>query len=339
MDRSTLNRRAVLKGSLAGTAFVTLASNGALAQSRPVLQWASSALGSTGYVIVSVLAAAANEFTETRNASMSTSGASENMVLIDEGIVDFGQTTSADYPPAYAGTGQFEGEPLEVWQLFAYTAWQLSPMVRSDSGITSLADFADRRIMPAMGGGTTHTMWRDIVTAAGMSEGDMSWTHGSWNETYDAMKKGAVDVIPVLLTNGRPSGRVTELEASGVDMTVLDIPEDVFTAVQENNPGILATTIEPSDATTAFVKSPTKMITLSGILGVNPNVPEDTAYEIVKAIMENLDYVHSKGSELADISPEFGVNNLMKGFPVHPGAARYFQEVGLWRDELTIGGQ
>jgi TRAP transporter TAXI family solute receptor len=308
-----------------------------MAQQRPVLQWASSSLGSTGYVIVSVLAATANKFTDTRNASMSTSGASENMLLINDGIVDFGQTSSADYPPAYAGTGQFEGDPLKVWQLFAYTAWQLSPMVRSDSGITSISELVGRRVMPAMGGGTTHNMWRDILAAAGISEDQVDWSHGSWSETYDAMKKNAVDVIPVLLTNGRPSGRVTELEASGVDMTVLDIPDEVFAAVQSSNPGILKTNMTPDDTSSKFVKKPTNMVTLGGILGVNPNVSEDVVYDIVKSIMENTDYVHSKGSEVADISPEFGVNNLMTGFPVHPGAARYFQEAGIWRDELTIG--
>ena len=343
-NKSTSNTFINRRGFLKSTAAIGLGMAGAgvfgsqTFAAKKSYQWASSSLGSTGYRIIGALAAGATKFSEGRHSSTSTAGASENMILIGSGEMDFGQTTSADYKPAHDGSGQFSGHDITVWQTFAYTSWQLSPMVRADSGIKTIADFAGKRVMPVKANGTTHVMWRDLFTAAGVAEDKIEWSFGSWTETYGAMKKGAVDVIPVLLTNGRPSGRVSDLEASGVKMRILDIPNSAFDAVKSKNPGILRSTVQPSDNTTKFVTEPTSMVTLAGIVGANPKVDADGVYDMMKGIMDNLDWLKSKGSELKDVSPEFGIANLMSGYPVHPGAARYYKEKGIWRDDLTVGG-
>jgi TRAP transporter TAXI family solute receptor len=317
-----------------------LAAVGALGKIDPALaakiyQWGSSSLGSTGYVIVSVLAATVTKFTKLRNSSLSTSGASENMLLLGEGVIDLGQTTSADWKPATEGLDSFAGKPVKLHQMFAYTAWQLSPMVKADSKIEKIEDLAGKRVMPVVGGGTTHLLWRELFTAAGMSEKDLRWSFGSWTESYGAMKANATDCVPILLTNGRPSPTVTELEAN-MQMRVLDIPQAVFDKAQKRNPGILSTVVEPGPKTSKYVTKPTRMVTLSGILGSNVQLPPDDAYTMVKAIMENLEFVHSKGTELRDIGPEFSAGNLMPLYPVNAGAARYFKERGVWKDGLVI---
>lgn len=304
----------------------------ALAQNK-ILQWGSASLGSTGYVIITVLAATVNKFSKLRNSALSTAGGAENMALIGEGILDFGQSTSTDWQPAIDGTGRYEGSPVKAYQMFSYTAWNLSPMVRADSGINSVQDLIGKKVMPASAGGATTGMWHTMFKAAGIFD-KVNWNYGSWNETYGAIKTGAADCIPILLTNGRPSARVRELEAAGIGMKVLDIPEDLLAKAQEMNPGLLSMVVEPGNV--KWLDKPTRLASIGGILAVHPRVDEETAYQVTKAVLDNVQYVTSKGSELQDVSLDFATKYLIPKYPVHPGAARYLKEKGVWRDDLTV---
>ena len=42
--------------------------------------------------------------------------------------------------------------------------------------------------------------------------------------------------------------------------------------------------------------------------------------------------------QFQDIEPEFGAANLVGGYPIHKGAARFFKERGLWTDEMIEAG-
>ena len=61
----------------AGAGSAVFRSSSVLAQQN--LQWGSSSIGSTGYVIMEGLANTVNRHTDLQNASMATSGGTENM--------------------------------------------------------------------------------------------------------------------------------------------------------------------------------------------------------------------------------------------------------------------
>ncbi|HEX6142753.1 MAG TPA: TAXI family TRAP transporter solute-binding subunit [Geminicoccaceae bacterium] len=325
--RRMLGGLGVLAAGAAGLPFARLTP----AEAQQLLQWGSSSLGSTGYVIIEALAWAANQFSETRNSSMSTAGGAENMALLQQGLLDFAQTTSSDWQPATAGEEPYP-EPVEVYQMFAYTLWNLTPMVAADSDIETLEDLKGRRVMPATAGGATAAMWQTVFEVAGLAE-EVDWTYGSWTESYNAMKSGAADCIPTLLTNGRPAPVLEELQTS-MDLRVLPVPDDLIAEAQERNPGILKATLTPKDW--AELQEPVTTLSISGILGVHPRIDEETAYAITQAVFDHVEEVRSKGVQLQDVALEFATQHLMPQYPVHPGAARYFKEKGVWRDDLQI---
>jgi uncharacterized protein len=326
-----LSRRDALRLGLAGTLAGTAAfrTTSVLAQQRS-LQWGSSSIGSTGYVIMEGLAATVNRHSDLQNASMATSGGTENMQLFHEGIIQFGQTTSTDWKPASEGQAPYP-EPITVHQMFAYTLFNCTPMVRADSDIRTLEDLRGRRCMPSPAGSSTATMWTVLFEAAGILD-DIEWTYGSWRETYDALRGQAVDCIPSLLTNGRPAPVMSELVAT-TPVRILPVSEELIARAQEINPGISLGVIPAASVET--IEEDANAASFSGVLGASPEVEEDVAYTVMSAIFDNVDEVRALGVQFEDIDLEFGAEYLVRGYPVHRGAARYFKEKGVWRDHMT----
>lgn len=330
-----LDRRSVLRGlsTTAGAVALSPLVGGAppsLAADR-VYQWGSSSLGSTGYQIITVLAATASKFSDDRHASLSTAGGAENMALLGQQILDFGQTTTTDWYPAINGLGRYEGNPVDAVQMFSYTIWQCTPMVRADSDIRTLEDLKGKRVMPATAGGATTGLWNTLFEAAGIKD-EVEWTYGSWRETYDSLASGAVDCIPSLLTAGNPSGILQQLETTH-DVRILPISEELVARAEEMNPGVKSAIITPE--TWSTLDEPTRMVSFGGVLATRPDISEDVCYTITKSIYENAEYVRDRGGiKLKDISLDFATEYLMSAYPVHAGAARYFKEKGVWRDDL-----
>ena len=323
-------RRALTLGGagLLGSGLV-MRSTGVLAQSS--LQWGSSSVGSTGYVIMEGLANTVNRHTDLQNASMATSGGTENMQLFAENVIQLGQTTSTDWQPASEGTSPYPA-PIEVHQMMAYTLFNCTPMVRADSDVQTLEDLAGRRCMPSPAGSSTATMWSVLFEAAGI-EGDVEWTYGSWRETYDALRAGSVDCIPSLLTNGRPSPILAEL-TSTVPVRMLPVPDEVLARARSLNPGIAAGTI-PAGVVPG-VEEAAEAASFSGVLGAQRDLDPEVAHQVMQAIFDNAEEVRSLGVQFEDIDLQFAVDYLLEGFPVSEGAARYYRDKGVWRDELTI---
>lgn len=327
-----LNRRSVLAGGAALSALGALGLAGrAIAQDR-VLQMGSASLGSTGYVIVETLSAIVNKHSDPklRTSSMSTGGGAENMALIGQGLLDFGQTTSADWHPAMNGLPPY-GEPIDVRQMFAYMVWSPTLLVRADSDIRSLDDLAGKRVATGPSGGSATRVYKSLFEAAGMSD-SVELHHGSWRGSYDAFKQGAVAAVSGIFTVGTPSPILQELEST-VEVRPLEMPPEVVSKASADNPGVL--TFELTPEKWPSIDQPVVSPAFAGILAAHPRVDTETAYNVTKAVYDHAEEVRKINNLMDNIDPEFATRYLMTGIPVNAGAAQYFKEAGTWRDELT----
>ena len=57
------------------------------------------------------------------------------------------------------------------------------------------------------------------------------------------------------------------------------------------------------------------------------DVPEETVYNLVKTMMENADALEAVHKNAAGTCPERGIEGALT--PMHPGAERYYKEVGV----------
>jgi uncharacterized protein len=301
----------------------------ARAQAAP-LRWGSASLGSTGYVIIEALASTVSRLSDVKGSSVATGGAVENMALIGRKEIDLGQTSSLEWPIAYAAGAPFK-QKIEPVQLLCYAIWSLHPIVRADSGIKTINDLVGKRVGPGPAGGNTALLWRLIFTKAGIYD-KVRWNFASWRETYDGMKAGALDCIGSILVDGRPSSILNELEST-VKVRPVVLEPDLIKEVQKDQPGAILHTVTPDRWTS--LDAPLATPAASGILGTRPEISNDTGYTIVKTIYDNADDIRKISKDLAMVRIDQATRFLLPGFPVNAGAARYYKEKGVWRNDLT----
>lgn len=115
------------------------------------------------------------------------------------------------------------------------------------------------------------------------------------------------------------------LSQMGEGLTLLSVTDEQA-AQFDGGAGILTTTTIPAGIYPG-VDAPVQTIALPNFLAVNANVPEEDVYWITRTLFENLPYLCEVNSAACAMSLETAAN----GLPValHPGAQRYFVEMGL----------
>lgn len=324
-------RRKMLKAALALAVTAAVPRPAASAPVKDLYRWGSSSLGSSGYVIMEAFAQTVNRHTAYRNSSLATAGTAENMFLIGRGDLEFAHSTSVDWAAALAGERPYK-QPVRANQLFAYAVWQQVPIVHADSDLQRLSDLAGRRFSPSMPGSGTAAMYNLLTDAAGLHD-RIKWRYGSWSEVYTAFRARQIDSVVGVLSSGTPSGGILQLEA-GLDLRVLEIPGEVLAQARGRNPGILEDSLDSDDwpVVSGIVRVPM----MTGIVATSLSVSAEVGYEVTRTILGRIAEVRQIGGPLRQFDEEMAVRHLIPTAPVNAGAAAYFKETGVWRDDLTV---
>ena len=82
----------------------------------------------------------------------------------------------------------------------------------------------------------------------------------------------------------------------------------------------------PSD-TYSFLEKDYQSFADYTILATSDAVSEETVYKMTRAIHENLDYINLVHAALKDLDEEVMAKKVR--IPLHPGAERYYREIGI----------
>jgi uncharacterized protein len=178
-----------------------------------------------------------------------------------------------------------------------------------------------------MGKQNSGTIGSNKVLLAGLDvdiEKDFKLVHAGYGPTADALANG--QAVGAGLGAGPPTGAVTKLMASNAGkFTILDVtPEQAAKMDGGRNlwvPYTIAAGTYPGQT------KDVKTIAQPNFLAVNADVDENHVYLLTKTMYENLGFL----SAIHPATKVMAVENAMAGLPVplHPGALRYYKEVGL----------
>jgi len=190
----------------------------------------------------------------------------------------------------------------------------------AESGIRTLADLKGKRLSVGAARSGTDRIARAILKAAGMSYKDLAKVeYLPFGESVELMKDRQLDAT--LQSAGLGAASIRDL-ATAVKIVVVPIPADVVAKVGEAyQPATIPAKTYPGQTTDV----PTAAI--PNFLVTQSDVPDELAYQMTKALYDNLETLYAANAAAKFIKRE----NAVKGMPLplHPGAEKYYREVGV----------
>ncbi len=259
----------------------------------------------------------------------STGGSIANLNAIRSNNIDLGIVQSDWQYHAYNGTGFFgDQSPFKslrsVLSLYTET---FTIAVSEKSGIKTLDDIADKKVNFGPQGSGMYATMEVLVEAKGWKKSNFAAiTYLQPSEQPKALCEGKIDVL--IFAGGNPNGVLQEAAQLCKTKIIPIDKETIDKLIKTNNfyvkaviPGGLYAN-NPSDVETFGVKS---------TLVTSDKISADVVYNLTKAVMDNFDNfktlhpVFSSIRSKNDLIPRDG-----NAAPIHPGAAKYFKEAGLF---------
>ena len=257
--------------------------------------------------------------------AVASNGSVGNVNAINGGALEAGFSQSDVAYWAQTGTGLWEGQPaVEKLRLIANLYPESIHLVaRKDAGIDSVADLKGKRVSLDEPGSGTLVDAKIILEAFGLSEADVTPEYLKPDQAADRMRDGAMDAF--FFVGGYPAGAIAEL-ASQHDVVLVPITGPEIDKLRETYSffaadSVPAGTYNGQDADVATISVGAQLVT-------SADLPEDLVYGIVKALYnENTQKLfaagHAKGKMITLDTATLGA-----GIPFHPGAEKFYKEVG-----------
>jgi len=256
----------------------------------------------------------------------STGGSIFNLNAIRSGELEFGVAQSDWHFHAYNGSSRFEenGAFEGLRAVFSLHPEPFTVVARADAGITNFEDLKGKRVnIGNPGSGQRGTM--DVVmNALGWSLDDFAVA----SELPPAEQAAALcdnNIDAMVYTVGHPSGAIQEA-TTACDTVLVNVTGDAIEGLIAENPYYRVATIPGG-----MYRGSDADVTTFGVGATfvsSAEVSDDVAYEVVKAIFENLDQFRDLHPALANLDPQQMVSDGNSA-PLHDGAARYYREAGL----------
>ncbi|NIC36511.1 TAXI family TRAP transporter solute-binding subunit [Halomonas desiderata] len=310
-----------MKTLLAAAVSTTFLTAG-MAQANERLLIGSTSSSSSHYGYFVAVNQIINSQVEGVSASVAETGATvDNLRRLGRHQIDMGLVTTNTGYHAYAGQEDFDGRPVDSRLLWVYTVAPQNVVMRQDAGVSTLEDLEGVRFNPGITGSATEKTTEAVMRTLGISP---NYVRGSTTDIVDAMKDGRV-------MGSAKSGVGNRLDGSSMDIatftpiSVLSLTDEQAATLREEMPDVAIVDV-PEGAGEGIPAYTTWAFGVA--VHAHPDLDEETAYRIVKAVMENPEpqanaFSAVRDADLTQMTLEVGT------VPLHAGAARYFEEQGL----------
>jgi len=240
-------------------------------------------------------------------------------------LLDVGESADAMHG---RGTWKGNAKPNLRTAMTMY-GFQMAFWVRKDSPIQSIADLKGKRVPSEwvqQTGVLPHTT--AVLAAGGITYNDVvKMPVVNVVRAADDFKAGKLDLL--FFAVGAP--KVAEVAASvgGLRILPMNPLPDSEKRMKAVRPEYYFSTVRPAPHI-AGVEQPSPVQTIDVVVGVGAHVSDEVVVQFVKAMRENK-------KELAAGHPNFNrfdeaeAGKAQPSLPHHPGAIKYFKEVGIWK--------
>lgn len=261
--------------------------------------------------------------------AQATSGSVDNLGLLASGAVEAAMTQADVAWQAYSGAGVFAGKPpfeslRTIGSLYVET---IHVVARSD--FRRIEDLKGLRVSLGEEGSGTLAEARAVLAAYGMKEGDLKPAYLKPATAADRMASGELDAF--FMVGGHPVQAISEL-ATQMPIALLPLSDAVRAKLRADHRFLSEATIP------AGVYPGVDVVATVGVgaeLMVRADRDPAQVYQVTRTLWHDrtkalLTEGHPKG---AGIIVENAVSSV--SVPLHPGAERYYREIGMMGDPPT----
>jgi TRAP transporter TAXI family solute receptor len=320
-----VSRRTIL-AAVSGAVVIAgvLAAATAQAQSTYDARFGTSSASSSHAVFYAKIADVFNKKVKnSRWTVVNTGGIVDNHALVDRKQIDVMASSSIESYAHYAGKGRYKDRVNKSLRtLFFRTPAPQNIIVRNDSGVKSIHDLHGKSFMAGARGTTTEKLTMRLLDSIGVKP---KYFRGSLEDGVAAFQNsrivGITKASPGLAPDATYSRLSLQTKISGLGWSDADIaevkkvlPEISFIRIPKN-------TALPGNAEIRSLVLPLVIMTTT-------KMPDAIAYQVVKAAHESFPdiakiYAGVRGVDLPKDTMVFAT------VPLHPGAARYYKELGI----------
>jgi TRAP transporter TAXI family solute receptor len=199
---------------------------------------------------------------------------------------------------------------------------------RADSDIQSIADLKGKRVPAGWASQKIIIALMEAILAnGGLSYDDVEQVPvPNVPSAADDFAAGKTDVF--FFAFGAGKVQETDAKVGGIRVIPIDNSPEAVERMRKFVPPAYAYEVQPSPANVG-VDKPLNVMAYDYLLLTNGSVADDAVYQVVKTMHDSWEELKNAFPGLALFSPD----HMSKSFPgvdYHPGAIKFYQEVGQW---------
>ncbi len=271
-------------------------------------------------------------------SAINSAGSGENVKLLRENEAQFAILQGLYGYYAWNGKGPIAQDGPQKDLRAVSMLWQnvehftvLSSKAKTGT-IADMADLKGERL--SLGKKNSGTIGSNTVILKNLgldAAKDYDLIHVGYGPSADALQNG--QIAGMSTPAGVPASAVTRAVASmGDKVTLLGFTEEQAKKA-DGGLGLWTPFVIPAGAYPGTTKDITT-IAQPNFLAVRSDIDEETVYQITKTLYENLPFLNAIHKATKAMAPEKAMAGLP--MPLHPGAARYYREIGMDIPETLI---
>ena len=260
--------------------------------------------------------------------AQSTTASVFNNTAVQNGELEAGLAAADVTRSMYLGEGKFEGMPHPNLRVVANLYPEdLHLVLPEGESIESLADLAGKRVGIAQAGSGTQVAVLQMLEAWGITRDNIDEAELNNSQSAERLADGQIDAY--FYAAGWPVSAMVQL-SNTKGMELHSFTDDDLAKINGIIPAYIPSMIPSGvyEGVDYDVKTPA----VSALLNVSSELSEELVYGITAALWNDntrklLDNGHAKGKLITPDTALAGIEAL--GVPLHPGAEKFYKEVGL----------
>jgi TRAP transporter TAXI family solute receptor len=252
----------------------------------------------------------------------SSGGSKDNIIKLNNQEAELATVQNDVMYYAYQGDQDFfNGEVIDSFVAIGSLYPELvQVVVAGDSDIKTIEDLKGKKVSVGAVGSGVYFNAVQLLEMAGLTLDDIQPQYLSFDESSTSFQNRQLDAF--FITAGLPNPAIMDV-ASRQEVRLIGLTEDQMGALSEKYSFYVPVVVEAG--TYQGMKEAVTVPSMNAVLICRKELPEDLVYQMTKVLFENKDEMTHAKKEY--ISAEYGVGGIP--VPFHPGAERYFKEIGL----------